>query len=95
MNKLDPELLLAGVYFLMLKGEIIYVGQSEKLLFRVAKDEHQKKNFDDIRYITAKTFIGWMITTSADTLSRGASTDSSQSTTVSQTRKNMFPCTIF
>ena len=59
MNKLDPELLLAGVYFLMLKGEIIYVGQSEKLLFRVAKDEHQKKNFDDIRYITAKTFY-WM-----------------------------------
>ena len=59
MNKLDPELLLAGVYFLMLKGEIIYVGQSEKLLFRISDDEHRKKQFDDVRYITTKTFY-WM-----------------------------------
>ena len=59
MNKLDPELLLAGVYFLMLKGEIIYVGQSEKLLFRISDDEHRQKKWDDVRYITTKTFY-WM-----------------------------------
>ena len=59
MNKLDPELLLAGVYFLMLKGEIIYVGQSEKLLFRIVSDEHRKKKWDNIKYISSKTFY-WM-----------------------------------
>ena len=38
MKQLDSELLLSGVYFLFLKGEIIYVGQSEKLLFRISDD---------------------------------------------------------
>ena len=43
MKNLNSELLLSGVYFLFLKGKIIYVGQSEKLLFRIASDEHREK----------------------------------------------------
>ena len=59
IKQLDSELLLSGVYFLFLKGEIIYVGQSEKLLFRIASDEHREKKWDNIKYISSKTFY-WM-----------------------------------
>ena len=59
MKQLDSELLLSGVYFLFLKGEIIYVGQSEKLLFRIASNEHRGKKWDDVKYISSKTFY-WM-----------------------------------
>ena len=55
----NTELLLAGVYFLIRKGKIIYIGQSEKLLFRISDDEHRKKKWDSVRYITTKTFY-WM-----------------------------------
>jgi len=59
MKNLNSELLLSGVYFLFLKKKIIYVGQSEKLLFRIVSDEHRKKKWDNIKYISSKTFY-WM-----------------------------------
>lgn len=38
----------SGVYFLKIKGEIIYIGQSDNVLGRVFGTEHMCKRFDEV-----------------------------------------------
>ena len=54
------ESVIAGVYFLMLKDKVVYVGQTECLLDRIAKHRAEKiKDFDAFKYISSKTFY-WL-----------------------------------
>jgi len=57
-RKIDySDLFLAGIYFLINKGKIVYVGESEKIINRI--ENHRDKVFDDIRVISTKTFY-WL-----------------------------------
>ena len=57
-RKIDySDLFLAGVYFLINKGKVVYVGESEKIINRI--ENHRDKVFDDIRVISTKTFY-WL-----------------------------------
>ena len=51
------DLFFAGVYFLINKGKVVYVGESEKIINRI--ENHRDKVFDDIRVISTKTFY-WL-----------------------------------
>jgi hypothetical protein len=57
-RKIDySDLFLAGVYFLINKGKVVYVGESEKIINRI--ENHRDKVFDDMRVISTKTFY-WL-----------------------------------
>jgi excinuclease UvrABC nuclease subunit len=51
------DLFFSGVYFLINKGKVVYVGESEKIINRI--ENHRDKVFDDIRVISTKTFY-WL-----------------------------------
>ncbi len=51
------DLLLAGVYFLINKGKVVYVGESKKIINRL--EQHKKKKYDDLKVISTKTFY-WL-----------------------------------
>jgi len=54
------ESTIAGVYFLIRKDKVVYVGETECLLDRIAKHRaEKKKNFDAFKYISSKTFY-WL-----------------------------------
>ena len=57
-RKIDySDLLLAGVYFLINKGKVVYVGESRKIINRL--ENHKDKDFDDLKVISTKTFY-WL-----------------------------------
>ena len=57
-RKIDySDLFLAGVYFLINKGKVVYVGESGKIINRI--ENHRDKVFDDIKVISTKTFY-WL-----------------------------------
>ena len=62
-RKIDySDLFLAGVYFLINKGKVVYVGESEKIINRIEnhhKDTDNPKVFDDLKVISTKTFY-WL-----------------------------------
>ena len=62
-RKIDySDLLLAGVYFLINKGKVVYVGESGKIINRIQnhhKDMGNPKVFDDLKVISTKTFY-WL-----------------------------------
>jgi hypothetical protein len=51
------DLFLAGVYFLINKGKVVYVGESGKIINRI--ENHRDKVFDDLKVISTKTFY-WL-----------------------------------
>ena len=51
------DLFLAGVYFLINKGKVVYIGEFEKIINRI--ENHRDKVFDDMRVISTKTFY-WL-----------------------------------
>ena len=51
------DLFLAGVYFLINKGKVVYVGESGKTINRI--ENHRDKVFDDLKVISTKTFY-WL-----------------------------------
>ena len=56
------DLFLAGVYFLINKGKVVYVGESGKIINRIEnhhKDTDNPKVFDDLKVISTKTFY-WL-----------------------------------
>ena len=54
------EVLLSGVYFLIDKGKIVYVGKSDCIVTRIgAHIRDEKKIFDDFKFFSSKTFF-WM-----------------------------------
>ena len=57
-RKIDySDLFFSGVYFLINKGKVVYVGESEKIINRI--ENHRDKVFDDMRVISTKTFY-WL-----------------------------------
>ena len=57
-RKIDySDLLLAGVYFLIKEGKVVYVGESKKIINRI--EQHEGKDFDDLKVISTKTFY-WL-----------------------------------
>lgn len=46
-----PAKSMTGVYFLMLDGEVTYVGQSIDLLGRISRHKREGKEFDSFAYI--------------------------------------------
>lgn len=62
-RKIDySDLFLAGVYFLINKGKVVYVGESEKIINRIENHHNDKDNpkvFDDFKVISTKTFY-WL-----------------------------------
>jgi len=57
-RKIDySDLFLAGVYFLIKEGKVVYVGESGKIINRL--EQHRAKVFDAMRVISTKTFY-WL-----------------------------------
>ena len=57
-RKIDySDLFFSGVYFLINKGKVVYIGESEKIINRI--ENHRDKVFDDMRVISTKTFY-WL-----------------------------------
>ena len=60
-RKIDySELLLSGIYFLIHKREIVYVGKSDCIVRRIGEHVREgKKIFDNFKFFSSKTFF-WM-----------------------------------
>ena len=60
-RKIDySDLFLAGVYFLINKGKVVYVGESDCIVRRIGDHKREgKKTFDNFRFLSSKTFF-WM-----------------------------------
>jgi len=59
-NDCHANLFLSGIYFLMHKGKIVYVGESDCIIRRIG--EHKSKGskvFDNFKFISRKTFF-WL-----------------------------------
>lgn len=46
-----PMILASGIYFLLRKGEVIYVGQSVDVLHRIARHRREGRTFDAFSYM--------------------------------------------
>ena len=65
-RKIDySDLFLAGVYFLINKGKVVYVGESDCIVRRIGDHKREgKKTFDNFRFLSSKTFF-WIRNTNA------------------------------